>query len=114
MAQISADLELNGTAFTARLRDGGGSMLIAQPVTREAEAELSLLRQPHPPSLLDGLPIGVYACEADGRVRWFNKAAAALWGPSLGEQAERFCGSLKLYDLDGTHIDPAHCRAVFQ
>ena len=88
------------------------SMLAAQPfLTREAEAELALLRMSHPPSLLDGLPIGIYACEADGSVRWFNKAAAVLWGrePTLGEQAERFCGSFKLYNLDGTHIPHAEC-----
>jgi PAS domain S-box-containing protein len=59
-----------------------------------------------PPGFLDLLPIAVYACEASGRVRWFNQRAAELWGrsPRIGDDAERFCGSYKLYALDGKLI----------
>jgi len=59
-----------------------------------------------PPAYLDLLPIAVYACEATGRVRWFNRRAAELWGrsPRIGDDTERFCGSYKLYGLDGKLI----------
>lgn len=59
-----------------------------------------------PPAFIDLLPIAVYACEVTGRVRWFNRRAAELWGrsPPIGEDAERFCGSYKLYALDGKLI----------
>lgn len=59
-----------------------------------------------PPPFLDILPIGAYACDAAGRVRWFNRRAAELWGrsPRIGDDADRFCGSYKLYGLDGTLI----------
>jgi len=59
-----------------------------------------------PPAFLDLLPIAVYACEAGGRLRWFNRRAADLWGrsPRIGDDTERFCGSYKLYALDGTLI----------
>ena len=59
-----------------------------------------------PPAYLDLLPIAAYACEATGRVRWFNRRAAELWGraPRIGDDAERFCGSYKLYGLDGKLI----------
>lgn len=59
-----------------------------------------------PPAVIDLLPIAVYACDATGRVRWFNQRAVALWGrsPRIGDDSERFCGSYKLYSLDGKLI----------
>ncbi|HEY7978940.1 MAG TPA: PAS domain-containing protein [Rhizomicrobium sp.] len=59
-----------------------------------------------PSEFVEFLPIAVYACDADGRVRWFNQRAAQLWGrePAIGDDAELFCGSFKLYDLQGTIV----------
>jgi PAS domain S-box-containing protein len=59
-----------------------------------------------PPAFVDLLPIAAYACEASGRLRWFNRRAAELWGrsPRIGEDAEKFCGSYRLYGLDGRLI----------
>jgi PAS domain S-box-containing protein len=56
-----------------------------------------------PPRFLELLPIAIYACDADGRIRWFNRRAATLWGrtPRIGDDEERFCGSYKLYYLSG-------------
>src|ERR1051326_1628087 len=61
--------------------------------------------------LLESLPVGVCACDADGVILRYNRAAAALWGrkPRLGEHAERFCGSYRLLDLGGMHIPSAEC-----
>jgi len=59
-----------------------------------------------PPALIDVLPAGVYACDASGRLRWYNRRAAELWGrrPQIGDDAERFCGSYRLYSLNGQVI----------
>jgi PAS domain S-box-containing protein len=59
-----------------------------------------------PPPLIELLPLGIYACDAVGHVRWFNRRAAELWGrsPVIGSDADRFCGSHKLYGLDGKLI----------
>jgi PAS domain S-box-containing protein len=59
-----------------------------------------------PPSLIEILPIGIYACNAQGRLCWCNRRAAALWGrsPRIGDDTERFCGSHMLYSLDGRLI----------
>ncbi|HWA89832.1 MAG TPA: PAS domain-containing protein [Rhizomicrobium sp.] len=58
------------------------------------------------PDFIDILPIAVYACDARGRLRWFNRRAAELWGrsPAIGGDTERFCGSFKLFGLDGTLV----------
>ena len=59
-----------------------------------------------PPDLIEMLPIAIYACDAKGRVRWFNERAAELWGrrPAIGDDTELFCGSFKLLGLDGRLI----------
>ena len=62
-------------------------------------------------ALIDCMPVGMYACDANGLIVRYNQAAAQFWGrePRLGEAAERFCGSYRLYGLDGSHIPHAEC-----
>lgn len=56
-----------------------------------------------PPALIEFLPVAIYACDAAGRICWFNDRAAAIWGrvPQPGEKAEQLWGSSRVYDLDG-------------
>jgi PAS domain S-box-containing protein len=51
------------------------------------------------PEFLEKLPLAIYACDADGRLLWYNARAAELWGrtPRVGDASERFCGSYKLW-----------------
>ena len=61
--------------------------------------------------LLDLLPGAVYFCDQEGvLVRW-NRRAIELWGrePKASDRSERFCGSYKLYRLDGTFMAHADC-----
>jgi PAS domain S-box-containing protein len=64
-------------------------------------------RQP-PPDFLERLPMAIYACDAAGRVLWFNTKASELWGrsPRIGDDSELYCGSYKLY-FDGGLITRA-------
>jgi PAS domain-containing protein len=59
-----------------------------------------------PPHFLEMLPTAIYACDAEGRIRWFNRRAVQLWGrtPRIGDDCELYCGSYRLYLLDGTSI----------
>src|SRR5262245_31638299 len=51
---------------------------------------------------IEALPAAICITDAEGRITFYNEAAARLWGyhPKLGES--RFCGSWKLYSPDGT------------
>jgi PAS domain S-box-containing protein len=53
---------------------------------------------------IEALPAAVYTTDAEGRITFYNEAAAALWGcrPELGQS--KFCGSWKLYWPDGTPL----------
>jgi two-component sensor histidine kinase len=55
------------------------------------------------------LPIAMYVTDADGRIIFYNDAAAALWGtqPELGKT--EFCGAWKLYWQDGTPMPHDTC-----
>lgn len=59
--------------------------------------------------LLNALPAAVYVCDAAGRVIQFNEAAVKLWGrtPEIGK--DLWCGSWKIFDLDGTPIALDKC-----
>ena len=48
--------------------------------------------------LIEQLPVSVYACDASGRILWFNGRAVVLWGrsPKIGDDSELYCGSYKL------------------
>lgn len=54
--------------------------------------------------LLSALPAAVYTTDSEGRLTYFNEAAAAMWGdrPTLGIRP--LGGSWKLYWADGTPI----------
>lgn len=69
------------------------------------EAELQLHQ------LLEAVPAGAYTCDAQGRITYFNRQAAEMWGrePNLNEPAERYCGSSKLFSGDGSPLAHDHC-----
>jgi PAS domain S-box-containing protein len=64
-----------------------------------------------PDYLLDILPVGVYVCDREGLIVRYNRAAAELWGcsPKIGDPTVRFCGSYRLYGLNGDLIPHAKC-----
>ncbi|RPE81338.1 sensor histidine kinase [Vulcaniibacterium tengchongense] len=57
-------------------------------------------------AVLDAIPAAVYVCDAEGMILRFNRHAVRLWGrtPKTGDRCERFCGALRLYLPDGTHL----------
>ncbi|MBX3578418.1 MAG: PAS domain S-box protein [Rhizobiaceae bacterium] len=64
---------------------------------------------------MDALPVAVYTTDAEGRITYFNEAAATLWGhrPIVGET--RWCGTWRLYTPHGDpqqHSDSALAVAI--
>lgn len=59
--------------------------------------------------VFEALPEAVYTTDSEGRINYFNQAAADLWGvrPELGKS--EFCGSWKLYWPDGTPLPHYDC-----
>ncbi|MBM6584284.1 PAS domain-containing protein [Microvirga sp. BT689] len=59
--------------------------------------------------MLAALPFAVYTTDATGRITFYNEAAVALWGrrPVLGR--DRWCGSWRIYTLNGAPLPHDHC-----
>jgi len=59
--------------------------------------------------LLDALPFAIYTTDSLGRITFYNKAAAELWGtqPELGKS--EWCGSWRLYRTDGAVLPHDQC-----
>ena len=56
------------------------------------------------PAALEAFPAAVCMTDVDGRLTFYNSAAARVWGrrPELGQS--QFCGSYKLHRSDGTPL----------
>lgn len=63
------------------------------------------------PAALDAIPGAVYICDQEGWLIRYNSEAATLWGrtPNLNGARDRFCGSHRLFLLDGTPLRPQDC-----
>ncbi|HYG39750.1 MAG TPA: PAS domain S-box protein [Cytophagales bacterium] len=57
--------------------------------------------------LVNSLPAGLYACDKDGRITFFNEQAVTLWGyrPMINDNL-KFCACYKVWTMDGTFINP--------
>jgi signal transduction histidine kinase len=73
-----------------------------QPATEEVLRQIEeRFRQ-----LVEVMPVAVYVCDRSGLIQNYNRRAVELWGrePELGDPAQRYCGSLRLYSRDGTLV----------
>ena len=61
--------------------------------------------------LLERLPAAAYTTDADGLITWFNRDAVEVWGrePLLNDPVDRFCGSFRLFYVDGRPMAHADC-----
>lgn len=77
-----------------------GQRIRAENALRESEGRYR--------SLMEVLPAAVYACDAQGRITYFNERAVELWGqrPAIGDEDRRFCGSFRLWGSDGRPLPP--------
>ena len=59
--------------------------------------------------LLNRLPLAIYTCDGNGYVRFYNKAAIQLWGrePEIGK--DLWCGSWKIFQLNGVVLPLDDC-----
>jgi PAS domain S-box-containing protein len=59
-------------------------------------------------ALLEALPVAVYTTDPEGRITFYNDAAAELWGhrPQVGSY---WCGSWRLYWPDGRPLPHGEC-----
>lgn len=87
-----------------------GAVNCFQDITARKRAEARLaLRERWFHDLLEALPAAIYTTDRDGRITFYNEAAAELWGcrPAIG--SAEWCGSWKIYWPDGTPLPHDQC-----
>jgi PAS domain S-box-containing protein len=52
------------------------------------------------------LPDAIYTCDESGYIKFFNRAAAELWGREPVPGKDLYCGSHKIFNKDGTGLPP--------
>ena len=89
---------------------GIGGLVTDITERKRAEEEMRASEQSFR-ELIHSLPIAVYVCDAAGLIEMFNRRAAELWGrePRIGDRADRFCGSYRIYTPAGAHLPHADC-----
>ena len=86
-------------------------------VAQDRQADLSTppphvtLDEPQKRALVEIMPSACFTCDADGLITYYNQHAAELWGrqPRLHDPEDRYCGALKLFLPDGTHLPHDQC-----
>src|SRR4051794_25689104 len=91
--------------------DGGLLACVQADLERLVADQIRALdeRERHLRDLLEALPAAIYLTDAEGRITFYNQAAVALAGrrPEAGQ--DRWCGTWRLYDPDGTRLPNEHC-----
>jgi PAS domain S-box-containing protein len=97
---------------TGVLDDPGGPLLqllgAAREMTERRETGAAQRQGDRYREFLESLGVAVYTTDADGKITFFNRAAAEFWGrrPELGEE---WCGSWRIYHPDGRPLPHAEC-----
>lgn len=60
-------------------------------------------------NLIELLPAAVYTIDELGRIEHYNKAAVELWGRVPDRADEKWCGSWRLYHVDGRPMPHDEC-----
>ncbi len=101
--QISSNVfEKNGRLVHHRFFtvDTSGQKLLYNALNESAQQQTRLI---------NALPAAVYTCDREGRITFFNEAAATLWGrePEIGK--DLWCGSWKIFNPDGSAMGLDTC-----
>jgi PAS domain S-box-containing protein len=96
-AAISID---NARLFEAATRELNERLRIEDALRESEQQHRQLVRS---------LPAAVCTCDAEGRMTLYNDAAVSLWGraPKLG--GERWCGSYRIFQPDGSPLPLDQC-----
>jgi PAS domain S-box-containing protein len=98
------------------IRDSSGQIIGASKVARDINERKRLeealrISEAKFRDLLEKLPVAAYTCDAEGLITYFNQQAAQLWGrtPKLNDPRDRYCGSFKLFSIEGAPIAHDKC-----
>jgi len=88
----------------------GGLTAIGTEVTQEVTARKKIEEsEKRYRDLIQGSPVGIYTCNAEGDIELYNETAVKLWGRKPEAGKDKWCGSWKMYNADGTFLPHGKC-----
>lgn len=78
--------------------------VLAQQKIRESEERYR--------SLFASAPMAVFSCDRNAVIQHYNQRAVELWGREPARGVEQYCGSVRLWLPDGTHLPHAQSSIV--
>jgi PAS domain S-box-containing protein len=87
-----------------------GAIVVTTDTTRRHRAEEVLrVSEQRFRELVQALDVAVYTTDADGYIQLYNEAAVEMWGrrPEIGK--ELWCGSFRIFRLDGSEMALDEC-----
>ena len=100
----------NGSPILDEKGNLSGAVLVFNDITEQKNnAEKIKNSEKQFRELIQNLPEAIYTCDADGYVQIYNRAAIHLWGrePEIGK--DKWCGSWKIFNPDGTDLPLENC-----
>jgi PAS domain S-box-containing protein len=93
-------LELNNT-LEQRVAERTASLQLSEARLRDSERQLQ--------ELIAAIPAAIYTTDAEGKITYFNQAAAELAGRSPTMGSDEWCVTWKLYHPNGTPLPYDQC-----
>ena len=106
--------KINVSLTVSPIKDKWGKIIGASKIARDITAlkqkehELKESKNRYA-QLLQNLPVAVYTTDVNGYITYYNKAAAELWGRTPTPGKDQWCGSLKIFKMDGTPVPISEC-----
>ena len=106
--------KINVSLTVSPIKDKWGKVIGASKIARDITAlkqkehELKESKNRYA-QLLQNLPVAVYTTDVNGYITYYNKAAAELWGRTPTPGKDQWCGSLKIFKMDGTPVPISEC-----
>ena len=106
--------KINVSLTVSPIKDKWGKIIgaskIARDITELKQKEYELKESKNRyAQLLQNLPVAVYTTDVNGYITYYNKAAAELWGRTPTPGKDQWCGSLKIFKMDGTPVPISEC-----
>ncbi len=87
-----------------------GALLVFSDITEKKLAEKKLQHQEkYFRDIMENIPHPIYTVDADGNLKYYNKAALELWGQIPDTSNPWWCSFLNLHDCMGCKMDQDEC-----
>lgn len=100
----------NGSPLKGADGQVAGAVLVFNDISEKKKIEEELrYNEKQFRNIIENMPEAVYTCDELGYIQVYNKAAVKLWGREPLAGKELWCGSFKMFKMDGAELPGENC-----